>query len=73
MLKRSIIIISAIGLTLGSVPITSAQLSLRKMGQSVKWPQFGPAWQSCEQRSRDRQFWRRCAFNLSGRKELAEK
>src|SRR4029077_777485 len=34
MLKRSIMIMSAIGLALGSVPITSAQLSLRKMWQS---------------------------------------
>src|ERR1700730_2293133 len=41
MLKRSIIIISAIGLTLGSVPITSAQLSLRKMGQSGFAPRKG--------------------------------
>lgn len=41
MLKRSIIIISAIGLTLGSVPITSAQLSLRKMGQSGFTPPKG--------------------------------
>src|SRR5258708_15792401 len=41
MLKRSIIIISAIGLTLGSVPISSAQLSLRKMGQSGFSPRKG--------------------------------
>src|SRR5260221_2599318 len=41
MLKRSIMIISAIGLTLGSVPITSAQLSLRKMGQSGFTPRKG--------------------------------
>lgn len=41
MLKRSIIIISAIGLTLGSIPITSAQLSLRKMGQSAFAPRKG--------------------------------
>src|SRR5260221_7140720 len=41
MLKRSIIIISAIGLTLGSVPIASAQLSLRKMGQSGFTPRKG--------------------------------
>src|SRR5258705_8220322 len=41
MLKRSIIVISAIGLTLGSVPITSAQLSLRKMGQSGFSPRKG--------------------------------
>ena len=41
MLKRSVIIISVIGLTLGSVPITSAQLSLRKMGQSGFAPQKG--------------------------------
>src|SRR4029077_3034960 len=41
MLKRSIMIISAIGLALGSVPITSAQLSLRKMGQSGFTPRKG--------------------------------
>jgi hypothetical protein len=39
--KRSIMIMSAIGLTLGSVPITSAQLSLRKMGQSGFTPRKG--------------------------------
>jgi hypothetical protein len=33
---------------------------------NVKWPQFGPAWQSCELR-------RRRVFNVSGRNELAEK
>src|SRR5438128_2864407 len=36
-----ICVISAIGLTLGSVPITSAQLSLRKMGQSGFSPRKG--------------------------------
>jgi hypothetical protein len=41
MLKRSIIVISAIGLTLGSTPIISAQSSLRNMRQSAFEPQKG--------------------------------
>jgi hypothetical protein len=35
MLKRSIIIVSAIGLILGSIPTTSAQSSLRNLGQTA--------------------------------------
>src|SRR5258707_14308402 len=41
MLKRSIVIISAIGLTLGSIPIASAQSSLRNLGQTAFEPRNG--------------------------------
>src|SRR5260370_25073629 len=41
MLKRSIIIVSTIGLILGSIPITSAQSSLRNMGQTAFEPRKG--------------------------------
>src|SRR5260221_8921491 len=41
MLKRSIVIISAIGLTLGSIPIASAQSSLRNLGQTAFEPRKG--------------------------------
>src|SRR5260370_5016314 len=41
MLKRSIIIVSTIGLILGSIPITSAQSSLRNLGQTAFEPRKG--------------------------------
>src|SRR5260221_7563040 len=41
MLKRSIIIVSAIGLILGSIPIISAQSSLRNLGQTAFEPRKG--------------------------------
>src|SRR5258707_15653682 len=41
MLKTSIIVVSAIGLILGSIPITSAQSSLRNLGQTAFEPRKG--------------------------------
>src|SRR5258707_15814101 len=41
MRKRSIIIVSAIGLILGSIPIISAQSSLRNLGQTAFEPRKG--------------------------------
>jgi hypothetical protein len=41
MLKRSIIIVSTIGLILGSIPITSAQSSQRNLGQTAFEPRKG--------------------------------